>query len=73
MPQPSFPGNHLEFPGKRPAVGGGTVPAVWRLGGRTGLEHCLDGGGNKLRGLRVDDDVPAEQHAADDPLSGRVR
>jgi hypothetical protein len=36
------------------------------LGGRTGLEHCLDGGGNKLRGLRVDDDVPAEQHAADD-------
>src|SRR6266568_6733832 len=38
--------------------------------GRTGLERGLDGGGDELRGLRVDDDVPAEQHAADD-LRGR--
>jgi hypothetical protein len=35
-------------------------------GRRTGLERGLDGGGDELRGLRVDDDVPAEQHAADD-------
>ena len=33
------------------------------------MERGLDGGGDELRGLRVDDDVPAEQHAADD-LSG---
>jgi hypothetical protein len=26
----------------------------------------LDGVGDELRGLCVDDDVPAEQHAADD-------
>ena len=32
---------------------------------RVGLERGLDGGRNELRGLRVDDDVPAEQHAAD--------
>ena len=31
-----------------------------------GLERGLDGGRDELRGLRVDDDVPAEQHAADD-------
>ncbi len=45
-----------------------------RPGGRTGLERGLDGGGDKLRGLRVDDDVPAEQHAADDlpGVPGRV-
>jgi hypothetical protein len=30
------------------------------------LERCLDGGDDELRGVRVDDDVPAEQHAADD-------
>ena len=36
-----------------------------RPGLRTGLERGLDGG-DELRGLRVDDDVPAEQHAADD-------
>jgi hypothetical protein len=37
-----------------------------RPGGRAGLERGLDGGGDELRGLRVDDDVPAEQNAADD-------
>jgi hypothetical protein len=36
--------------------------------GRRGadLERGLDGGRDELRGLRIDDDVPAEQHAADD-------
>ena len=45
-----------------------------RPGLRTGLERGLDGGGDELRGLRVDDDVPAEQHAADDlpGVRGRV-
>jgi len=33
------------------------------------VEGGLDGGGGELHGLRVDDDVPAEQHAAGD-LSG---
>jgi hypothetical protein len=36
-------------------------------GGRTGLKRRLDGGGDELCGLRIDDDVPAEQHAADYP------
>jgi hypothetical protein len=38
------------------------------------LERCLDGVGDKLRGLRVDGDVPAEQHAADDvaDVAGRI-
>jgi hypothetical protein len=30
------------------------------------LERRLDGGRDELRGRRVDDDVPAEQHTADD-------
>jgi hypothetical protein len=30
------------------------------------LERGLDGGSHGLRSFRVDDDVPAEQHAADD-------
>jgi hypothetical protein len=30
------------------------------------LERRLDGIGDELRGLRVDGNVPAEQHAADD-------
>jgi hypothetical protein len=43
-------------------------------GGRTGLERRLDGSGDELRGLRVDGDVLAEQHAADDlpGVPGRV-
>jgi hypothetical protein len=43
-------------------------------GGSVGLERGLDGGRDELRGLRVDDDVPAEQHAADDlpGVRGRV-
>ena len=45
-----------------------------RPGGRVGAEHRLDGGGDKLGGLGVDDDVAAEQHAADDlpGVPGRV-
>jgi len=44
------------------------------LGGRTDLERRLDGGGHELRRVRVDDDVPAEQHAAGDPpgVPGRI-
>jgi hypothetical protein len=43
-------------------------------GGRGGLERGLDGGSDKLRGLRVNGDVAAEQHAADDlpSVPGRV-
>ena len=39
-----------------------------------GLECSLDGVGDKLRGLRVDGDVAAEQHAADDlpGVPGRI-
>jgi hypothetical protein len=52
---------------QRLAAGGGVARAsAWRPGGRGGLECGLDGGGDKLRCLRVDDDVAAEQHAADD-------
>ena len=40
---------------------------------RVGLERGLDGGRNELRGLRVDDDVPAEQHAADHLRGARRR
>jgi hypothetical protein len=38
------------------------------------LERGLDGGRDELRSLRVDDDVPAEQNAADDlpGVRGRV-
>jgi anti-sigma B factor antagonist len=43
----------------------GATPAR-RPGRRTGLQRGLDGGRDELRGLRVDDDVPAEQNAADD-------
>ena len=35
-------------------------------GAHTWLERGLDGGGDELRSLRIDGDVPAEQHAADD-------
>lgn len=47
--------------------GGSTAHSARRPGGRGGLERGL-------RGLRVDDDVPAEQHAADDlpGVPGRV-
>ena len=45
----------------------GTAPTPARLpGGRTGSEHGLDGGRDELCGLRVNDDIPAEQNTADD-------
>ena len=38
------------------------------------MERRLDGVGDELRGLDVDSDVPAEQHAVDDlpGVPGRV-
>jgi hypothetical protein len=42
-------------------------------GGLTGLERGLDGGRDELRCLRIDDDVPAQQHAADDLPGVRER
>jgi hypothetical protein len=56
------------------ADGGNARPPTRRAGGRTGLECRLDGDGDELRGLRVDGDVPAEQHPADDlpGMPGRV-
>ena len=67
-------------PGAVPGQNSGSLPAAGprgrrRVAGRAGgLERGLDGVGDKLRGLRVDDDVPAEQHAADDlpGVPGRV-
>ena len=60
---------------QRLAVGGGNTRVPARCPGRrVGLERGLDGGGDELRGLRVDGDVAAEQHAADDlaGVAGRV-
>jgi hypothetical protein len=60
---------------QRLAAGGGAARApAWWPGGRGGLECGLDGVGDKLRGLRVDGDVAAEQHAADDlpGVPGRI-
>jgi len=42
-------------------------------GGLTGLERGLDGGRDELCCLRIDDDVPAQQHAADDLPGVRER
>jgi hypothetical protein len=41
---------------------------------RTGAKRSLDGVGDELRGLGVDGDVAAEQHAADDlpGMPGRI-
>jgi hypothetical protein len=59
---------------QRLATGGGNTRTPARRPGRhTGFERGLDDGGDELRGLRVDDDVPAEQHAADDPPGVRGR
>ena len=43
------------------------------LNGLTGLERGLDGGRDELRCLCIDDDVPAQQHAADDLPGVRER
>ena len=50
------------------APDGQRVPAsvvAAQAGRRTGLERRLDSVRDELRGLRVDDDVPAAQHPAD--------
>ncbi|HYV80737.1 MAG TPA: hypothetical protein VE979_21650 [Streptosporangiaceae bacterium] len=62
-------------PEQRGAVSGGNTPAsARRPGGRTGAERGLDGVGDELRGLGVDGDIPAKQHAADDlpGVPGRI-
>ena len=70
-----FPGPGMSCSEQRLAIGGGNTRAPGLPPGRrTGLERGLDGGGDEPRGLRVDDDVPAEQNAADDlpGMRGRV-
>ena len=65
---------HEPLSGQRPAANAGNPRSPARPpGGLTGLERGLDGGRNELRGLRVDDDVPAEQHAADHLHGARRR
>ena len=75
-----LPGSLLRTQGGEPlseqqlAISGGNTSApARRPGRRTGLERGLDGGGDELRGLRVDDDVPAEQNAVDDLPGMRER
>jgi hypothetical protein len=59
---------HEPLSEQRLATGGENTPTpARRPGRRTDLERGLDGGRDELRGRRVNDDVPAEQHAADDP------
>ena len=48
---------------RRLAGGGGNASVPAR---RPGRRIGLDGAGDDLRGLRFDNDVPAEQNAADD-------
>jgi len=55
------------------AIGGNTRAPGRRQGRRTRPERSLDGSGDELRGLRVDDDIPAEQNAAHDLPSARER
>ena len=66
---------HEPLSEQRLAIGGGNTRApARRPGRRTRLERGLDGVGDESRGLLVDDDVPAEQDAADDlpGIRGRV-
>jgi hypothetical protein len=75
-PAPCLPGpEHEPLSEQRLAIGRGTTSApARRPGRRTRLERGLDGGGDESRGLLIDDDVPAEQNAADDlpGMRGRV-
>jgi hypothetical protein len=60
---------------RHPRPASGSLSASGPCGRRRdGLERGLDGVGDELRGLRVDGDVAAEQHAADDvaDVPGRV-
>ncbi len=73
---PCLPGpEHEPLSEQRLAIGRGNTSApARRPGRRTRLERGLDGVGDESRGLFVDDDVPAEQNAADDlpGIRGRV-
>ena len=65
---------HEPLSGQRPAANAGNPRSPARPpGGLTGLERGLDGGRDELRGLRIDDDVPAQQHVADDLPGVRER
>jgi hypothetical protein len=65
---------HEPLSEQRLAIGGRNTPApAQRPGRRAGLERGLDSRSDELRGLRVDDDVPAEQNAADDLPGVRER
>jgi hypothetical protein len=58
---------HEPLSGQRLAADAGNPRSPARPpGGLTGLERGLDGGRDELRCLRIDDDVPAQQHAAGD-------
>src|SRR6202035_505263 len=65
---PCLPGpEHEPLSEQRLAIGRGNTAAPARRPGRsTRLERGLDGVGDESHGLLVDDDVPAEQNAADD-------
>ncbi len=70
---PPRPG-HEPLSEQRLAIGRGNTSApARRPGRRTRLERGLDGG-DEPRGLRVDDDVEAEQNGADDlpGMRGRI-
>ena len=65
---------HEPLSGQRLAADAGNPRSPARPpGGLTGLERGLDGGRDELRCLRIDDDVPAQQHAADDLPGVRER
>jgi hypothetical protein len=71
----AFRSEHEPLSEQRLAIDRGNTRApARRPGRRTRLERGLDDGGDELRGLRVYDDVPAEQNAADDlpGMRGRV-
>ena len=70
MPQAGVPcrirPGHEPLSEQRLTIGGGNTRApARRPRRRTGLERGLDSVDDELRGLHVDDDVPAEQHAAE--------
>ena len=65
---------HEPLSGQRLAADAGNPRSPARPAGRlTGLERGLDGGRDELRCLRIDDDVPAQQHAADHLPGARKR
>ena len=71
---PAVPATGAESEQRLTAGGGVARAPAWRPGGHGGPKRGLDGIGDKLRGRRVDGDVAAEQHPADDlpGVPGRV-